>query len=343
MSLCDGISIIIPTKNRIKSLITLLDSIDRSIFLLEESLSYEIIIVSDGSKPEINDSLSKELKSYQLNFKILNKNRGPSYARNYGASFSQYKYLLFFDDDLLIDENYFVNLIDMDFDDSTIGVEGLTKVEKSISGMNVSASVSDFCGGFGSGNILYKRDVFYKIGGFDENYFYAPFALHFREDTDLGLHALEYGKIILNKKLIAYHPVHDGFDAWFVIKDARKYFFEFYFLKRNIQGKEYIGGWFDKGKLGTVQLRCFISLLIVFEGIFLFFSSYFIYPLIFSYIILCLLIFRKLSFKIKYLHYYLLNGLLYPWVHSAFYLYGFLFFFRIKHRKGGEFESITSS
>ncbi|MCJ8346302.1 glycosyltransferase [bacterium] len=334
MKLRDGISIIIPSKNRIDSLISLLESINRAKDCFDKTLITETIIVSDGSEPYINDLLIDKLKLFGVQYKILDQNRGPSYARNYGASFAQYNYLLFFDDDLMIQKDYFNTLLSMSFASGVVGVEGITKVEKDLTGLNVSASSSDFCGGFGSGNILYQKDVFCEVGGFDENYFYAPLALHFREDTDLGLHVLNLGEIVLNQELIAFHPVHDSFDPWFIIKDARKYFFESYFSRRNPMSKKYIGGWFQEGCLKTRQTRALLSMIICLSSIFLLvWHKIFAIALFLSYPVLSFLILRKFSPQIKYIVYYFLNALLYPWVHTGFYLYGWLYFENKRERK----------
>ncbi|MCO4783769.1 MAG: glycosyltransferase [Candidatus Cloacimonetes bacterium] len=334
MNLAEGISIVIPTKNRIDCLVSLLESIDMAKGFVKEPIITETIVVSDGSDVHISDQLSKLLDQFQVNYQILKENKGPSYARNHGASLAQYNSLLFLDDDLTIQEDYFQVLQDLDLNEKIVGIEGVTKVEKNTSGLSTSASTDDFCGGFGSGNILYQKDVFLRLGGFDEHYFYSPLGIHFREDTDLGLHALALGQILLNKALVAFHPVHEGFDPWFIIKDARKYFFEAYFKRKNPMAKKYIGGWVQKGVLKTRQTRELVSLMICLSMLGLLFQEP-IFGVIFllGYLLLAVLILRKFSPKVQDLHYYLINIVLYPLVHQGFYIFGKVYFLNKRDRK----------
>ena len=95
------LSIIIPVYNNPKDILELLKSID-----ISNHKNLEIIIIDDGSKPKIkNDLIKFKIRYYYI------KNSGPAYARNFGASKSSGKYLLFLDSDLVLPRNFIKTLI----------------------------------------------------------------------------------------------------------------------------------------------------------------------------------------------------------------------------------------
>ena len=95
------LSIIIPVYNNPKDILELLKSID-----ISNHKNIEIIIIDDGSKPKIKNNLIRfKIRYYHI------KNSGPAYARNFGASKSSGKYLLFLDSDLVLPRNFVKTLI----------------------------------------------------------------------------------------------------------------------------------------------------------------------------------------------------------------------------------------
>ena len=106
----DLISVIIPTKDRKEFLLRLVKSIEESTYKPKE-----IIIVNNGKKINLN---KKEIK-------IINngKNLGLAYARNKGAKAARGKYLLFIDDDNVVDPNMIKALVRvLDADKNIIAV-----------------------------------------------------------------------------------------------------------------------------------------------------------------------------------------------------------------------------
>ncbi len=94
------ISVIIPTYNRKKSIIKLLDSL-----LDQKNKNYEIIVVDDGSTDDTFNLLKKYLINNNFSiYRIQNSERGA--ARNYGAKKAKGNYLNFFDsDDIALDNH----------------------------------------------------------------------------------------------------------------------------------------------------------------------------------------------------------------------------------------------
>lgn len=318
----DQLSVVIPTRNRPHTLKNLLHSIHLS--CREMSGSLEVIIADDCSDFEwsIEDPRSPlVLKRIQSTAR-----RGPSAARNLGAKSvrSASKWLLFLDDDVIMDESYFCSLSQLNLQEELVGVEGTTLVNTVQSPFEVNPSRSDFQGGFGSGNILYRKDVFERAGGFEESFFHSG-GIHFREDTDLGLRMLAYGEIFYSSELRVFHESGSQ-NPWFLLEDARKYFFEPLFLYRNPNAREWIGTPFRKGKLGTYQTRGLLSDGIVVLVLLSLFVSLPLLPFVLggAYGVLAVLLTRGYQIRLVHIPRLLFICLAYPWIHSFHYWKGFV-------------------
>lgn len=99
------ISVIIPTHNREKKLFRLLKSIEDSI----TQNDYEIIIVNDASTDGTPEALKKIQKKH-LTVINTGKNVLISEARNIGTRHAKGDYLLFLDDDTIVDKKMINNL-----------------------------------------------------------------------------------------------------------------------------------------------------------------------------------------------------------------------------------------
>ena len=95
------LSIIIPIFNNPKDILDLMNSIKVS-----NLKTIEIIVIDDGSKPKLQNNLKK----FKTKYKYI-KNSGPAHARNYGASISSGKFLLFIDSDLILPKKFLKKLI----------------------------------------------------------------------------------------------------------------------------------------------------------------------------------------------------------------------------------------
>lgn len=89
------VSVIITVYNRIEYINQAIESI-----LAQTYSNYEIIVVDDGSSIDIYSSL---FKSQEKVFYILQKHKGLAAARNAGISYSKGEYLVFLDDDDLLE------------------------------------------------------------------------------------------------------------------------------------------------------------------------------------------------------------------------------------------------
>lgn len=186
----------------------------------------EIVIVDNGSK---NDpaALRRRYKDY-LREKViivaLERNFGPSRARNEGVKIAKGKYVGFLDNDTVVHKNWANEAIKKFEKDSTVGAIQckllLKKDKKSIDyvgeyiGQNgflvQRAPVGELDKGqydqeveilaAKSAGMFIRKDVFKKTGGFDPDYFI------YVEETDLGWRTWLAGyKIIFVPSSIVYH------------------------------------------------------------------------------------------------------------------------------------------
>ncbi|HWP92012.1 MAG TPA: glycosyltransferase family 2 protein [Thermodesulfobacteriota bacterium] len=108
------ISIVIPTYNRSDKLTSLLNSLVPQVRknLLENSV--EILVVDDHSQQAVVDRIRNlwDRDEYSfLKFFWLERNRGPSFARNYGLSRCTGEIIVFLDDDCILEPNYVLETI----------------------------------------------------------------------------------------------------------------------------------------------------------------------------------------------------------------------------------------
>ncbi len=125
---------------------------------------------------------------------------GRSKSRNISLSLAKGKYLFFTDGDCVVHEKWIEEGLKYLDNPCVIGVEGKTIYVSE----DYKPTRSDFIvecskgGLFMTCNIVYKRVVFEKMGGFDERFTHL-------EDRDFGLRAFKQGQIIFNDKMKVYH------------------------------------------------------------------------------------------------------------------------------------------
>lgn len=185
------ISVIIPTYNRQESLKKCLDSI----FQIDYS-DYEVIVVNDGSTDGTKEFLEKyKQKHSQLKALHLDKNYGPSVARNKGIEIAQGEIIAFTDDDCIVDKNWLREIV-KSFKKNIIGVSGLIYYCKN---NKIFYPKKRFL--WDTANVAYLKKALIEINGFD------PF---FKRcgDADLFLKIVKKFKensIERNEKAIIYH------------------------------------------------------------------------------------------------------------------------------------------
>lgn len=210
------ISVIIPCFNAEKYIYNCLTSV-----LASDCNNYEIVVVNNGStdaSTKIISSFSKKNKVRAIN---LYPNIGPTKARNTGAKIATGKYLLFLDADTLIKPDCLPKIVSEFEVNANLGAVQcqLLKGEgEKLDGIGHFLSFTGFpyevgvdenpknyqdrknIFGAKTAAVAVKREVFKKIGCFDEDYF-----MH-GEDTDLSWRIWLAGfQIIYLPTASAYH------------------------------------------------------------------------------------------------------------------------------------------
>jgi GT2 family glycosyltransferase len=225
-----GVSIIIPTYNRLASLCQTL----QSLAVQACCHPFEIIVVNDGGVPIMLPELSLRPHSHCLSIQLINlkENYGVSHARNVGAETAQFDILGFLDDDTIPDAGWVQSLIDTFTLNKQIGAvvgqinvtpvhHPLGRLRQSVykkrqvdhtNTVNNKAIIDAFLSQTGEdafafslvdylsgGNCGIRRDVFMKVGGFDRKF-------RVTQDREIAIRILQHQYfVIYNEKLVIKH------------------------------------------------------------------------------------------------------------------------------------------
>ena len=107
MSSLPTVSVIIPTYNRRDFLDQILNSLAQQTYPTDR---FEVIVVDDGST-DTTAAVGQQPFPFTLRY-FWQRNQGDAAARNYGAQQSQSDFLVFLDDDILLDAHYLTCLLE---------------------------------------------------------------------------------------------------------------------------------------------------------------------------------------------------------------------------------------
>ena len=198
-------SVVVAVYNRPEEMIELLKSIADQTFR-----DFEIIIVDDGSDRSSRLAFQKYKSQLNLSY-FFTENQGPALARNFGVKKSEGEWIIFFDSDCSIPNNYFfeVEKFLVDNDVSLYGGpdmmdESFTYLQKSI---NFSMTSLFTTGGIRgnkisidkflprSFNMGIKREAFDEVNGFSNIRQYG-------EDLDLSYKLIFSGNTSLESEVL---------------------------------------------------------------------------------------------------------------------------------------------
>ena len=95
-------SVVVAVYNRPEEMSELLESI-----FSQEYRDFEIIIVDDGSQKSSREIFQVYRDKLNISY-FFTENHGPALARNFGVSKSEAEWVIFFDSDCTIPQNYFL-------------------------------------------------------------------------------------------------------------------------------------------------------------------------------------------------------------------------------------------
>jgi glycosyltransferase involved in cell wall biosynthesis len=196
-----SVSVIIPVYNSQDTIADCLESVFNSSYS-----DFEVIVVDDNS----SDGTAAIVESFPCKLIRLDRNYGPSKARNIGVESSSGCILVFFDGDVIIEKDTLSRIVDRfssrpeisalfcSFKKFTVPSNFFTEYKNlrhhythQISDENATT----FCGGFGA----MKREVFLEFGGFNEKH-------RVLEDIEFGYRLHKAGhKILLAKDIQVTH------------------------------------------------------------------------------------------------------------------------------------------
>jgi len=199
-----SISVIIPAYNAEQTLPACLSALEEQSVPRER---YEITVVNDGS----TDHTEKCARGFSRVKVISQPNQGPAAARNRGAQEAEGDILLFTDSDCLPDKNWIEEMIRPFDAPEIVAVKGAYKThQKEVVArfaqiefeeryrLQQKSRYIDFVDSYSA---AIKREVFWKVGGFDPSF---PVANN--EDTDLSYRlAKQSYKMVFNPRAIVYH------------------------------------------------------------------------------------------------------------------------------------------
>ena len=210
-------SVIIPAYNAESTLPGLLDSLSKQSYAED----FEVIVVDDYS----SDRTIEICRRFGCSTIACINNNGPAKCRNQGAARAVGEFLIFTDSDCIVSPDWlecFERSLALRDSDAVIGKLVLlpsTTLGDSISALGFPAggslgfekiwkvSADGYTKSLSSCNFAIRKDIFFKLGGFDESFPYAG-----GEDTFLAYQLVESGHgIRYCPEVVAFHPARKSF------------------------------------------------------------------------------------------------------------------------------------
>jgi len=194
-------SIIIPTYNRLRWTKKCLNSLENEVI----NYDCEIIVIDDGSTDDTISFLKTFSYESNLDLHIASCNRrGPAHARNIGSRMSRGEVICFLDDDSIVQPRWFEELsrVFSNLDEQYASVKGYVKAYYNDPLSMFLEKFIHISDSWATNNIAFRKEVFLKADGFDENFTFAAW-----EDLDLGFRLEKMGyKRFYNEQMVIRHP-----------------------------------------------------------------------------------------------------------------------------------------
>lgn len=191
------VSIIIPAYNEEHNISLCLDSIFSMNYPRDE---FEVIVVDNGSTDRTREIAEK----YNI-ILLMNDTKNVSGLRNLGAQIAKGKILAFVDADCIVSEGwlkkagkYFISTENAAWGSPPVIPENATWVQKAWYLIRQKEKSIQEVEWLESMNLFVRKDLFTKVGGFNENLITA-------EDVDFSYRISEFGKLISDSNIEVCH------------------------------------------------------------------------------------------------------------------------------------------
>ena len=190
---------IIPARNRAADLGRCLTALAHQDF---PRARFEVLVCDDGSQEDLRPAV-RAFQSEGLDIRLLRQDpKGPAAARNLGIRGARAEVIAMTDSDTLPDSRWLSALhAALQSAPHAVAVEGCVRAGADDDDGPLAEGPSNLNGGvFLTCNCAYRRDVLWRIGGFDEAFPYPAY-----EDTELAARASEIGPILWQPEAVVIH------------------------------------------------------------------------------------------------------------------------------------------
>jgi glycosyltransferase involved in cell wall biosynthesis len=236
-----GISVILCTYNRCRSLANALNSLALSI--LPATIQWEVLVVDNNSKDETKQVVERFCQLYPGRFRYLFEPRqGKSFALNSGISHTRRDILAFVDDDVTVQPIWLQQLISPLLHGEWAGCGGRILPESGFSPppwlalQGPLSQLGALCAYFDLGdspgplnqppvgtNMAFRREMFEKYGGFREDLGPCPGSELRSEDIEFGRRLMSAEeRLCYVPSAVVYHEIHES-------RTRKEYFLSWWF------------------------------------------------------------------------------------------------------------------
>lgn len=196
------ISVVIAALNASPYLSELFEAFDAQTL---EGSRYEVVIVDDGSTDDTSALLAAWAADRPSARRVVRGGGcGPAHARNLGVAAARGTWIAFTDADVLPPPEWLERMLHVSEKAHAVAVEGsVVPWPREALRANTHPPVNEIGGLFMTANMGYRRDLFERLGGFDERFTDACV-----EDADLAFRVLDAGyDIPFAREVVVRHRV----------------------------------------------------------------------------------------------------------------------------------------
>lgn len=233
-------SVVVPTRGDGKKLQRLLDALERQTLPRDQ---FEIVLAFDGAP------MTPAIQAHDVRTAALPERRGPGAARNAGARAAQGAWIAFTEDDCAPAPDWLQAAAARLAREPDLDVlEGETILPNGRAARRRDGGRPNYL----PTNLLVRRSVFERVGGYSEDFYDRQNGIYFREDSDFGFRLAELSaRVAVEPRARVTHPREHS--SWLdPIRWARRYEMDPLLASRHPEAfREQIEVW----RMGPIRVR----------------------------------------------------------------------------------------